>query len=120
MLAPSLTVKIEMRNRRLGQLERDVPAMADHVSTDLHQFLPQRGQRPMLDLLWQSQRRHEVGKIVGQGVKLQPDGVVAELAARQPCPFEGVLAFLDVLLRFAPLIVEQRHPLDWSLKMPDD
>ncbi len=34
------------RHRHLGQLERDVPAMADHLGTDLHQFLPQRGQRP--------------------------------------------------------------------------
>ena len=64
------------RHRHLGQLERDVPAMADHLSTNLHQFLPQRGQRPVLDLLWQSQRPHEVGEIVGQGVKLQPDGVI--------------------------------------------
>ena len=31
--------------------------------------------RPVLDLLWQSQRPHEVGEIVGQSVKLQPDGV---------------------------------------------
>ena len=33
----------------------------------------------MLDLLRQRRRSHEVGEIVGQGVKLQPDGVVAEL-----------------------------------------
>ncbi len=49
--------------------------MADHLGTDLYQLLPQRGQRPVLDLLRQSQRPHEVGEIVGQGVKLQPDGV---------------------------------------------
>ncbi len=30
------------RHRHLGQLERDVPAMADHLSTHLHQFHPQR------------------------------------------------------------------------------
>ncbi len=28
------------RNRNLGQLERDVPAMADHFGTDLDQLLP--------------------------------------------------------------------------------
>ncbi len=54
----------------------------------------------MLDLLRQSQRPHEVSEIVGQGVKLEPNGIVAELAARQPRPFDRVLAFLDVLLRF--------------------
>jgi len=80
--------------------------MADHFRTDLDQLFPQRRERPVLDLLWQSKRPHEVGEIVGQGMKLEPDGVVAELAARQPGPFDRVLAFLDVLLRFAPLIVE--------------
>jgi hypothetical protein len=33
--------------RNLGQLERDVPAMADHLSIDLHQFFLQRGQGPV-------------------------------------------------------------------------
>ncbi len=28
------------RHRHLSQLERDVPAMADHLGTDLHQLLP--------------------------------------------------------------------------------
>ena len=32
------------RHRDLGQLERDVPAMADHFRTDLDQLLPQRRQ----------------------------------------------------------------------------
>ena len=108
------------RHRHLGQLERDVAAMADHLGTDLHQLLPQRGQRPVLDLLRQSQRPHEVGEIVGQGVKLQPDGVIAEPATRQPRPFDRVLAFLDALLRFAPLIVEQCHPPGRSRQVGDD
>ncbi len=38
------------RHRNLGQLERDVPSMADHFRTDFDQLFPQRGQRPMLDL----------------------------------------------------------------------
>ena len=42
------------RHRHLGQLEGDVAAMADHLGTDLHQLLPQRGQRPVLHLLRQS------------------------------------------------------------------
>ena len=32
------------RHRDLGQLERDVPAMADYFRTDLDQLLPQRRQ----------------------------------------------------------------------------
>ena len=35
----------------------------------------------MFHLLRQSQCPHEVGEIVGQGVKLEPDGIVAEPAA---------------------------------------
>ena len=86
--------------------------MADHFRTDLHQLLPQRRERPVLDLLRQRKRPHEVGEIAGQDVKLEPNLVVAELAARQPRPLDRVLAFLDVLLRFAALIVErQPNPL---------
>jgi hypothetical protein len=70
--------------------------MADDLGPDLHQLFPQRGQRPVLHLLRQGQRPHEVGEIAGQGVKLQPDGVVAELAARQSGPFDRVLAFLKL------------------------
>jgi len=92
------------RHGDLGKLECDVPAMADNLGADLDKLLPQRGQRPVLDLLRQGQRPHEVGEIVGQGVKLEPNLVVAELAAGQPGPFEGLFALLDVLLRFASLL----------------
>ena len=34
------------RHRNLGQLERDVAAVADDLGTDLDYLLPQRGQRP--------------------------------------------------------------------------
>ncbi len=74
----------------------------------------------MLHLLRQGQRPHEVGEIVGQGVTLEPNGIVAELAARQPRPFDGVLAFLDVLLRFASLIVKGYHPLGGARQVGDD
>ena len=53
-------------------------------------------------------------------MKLEPDGIVAELAARQSGPFDRVLALLDVLLRFAPLIVEGHHPLDGARQVGDD
>ena len=108
------------RHRNLRQLERDVSAMMDDLGTDLHQFLPQRGQRPVLDLLRQSQRPHEVGEIVSQGVKLEANGIVAERPTRQPRPLDGVLAFLDELLRLAPLIVERHHPLGRAAQVGDD
>ncbi len=69
--------------------------------------------------LRQGQRPHEVGEIVSQGVKLEANGIAAELSARQPRPFDGVLALLDVLLRFAPLIVEPCHPLGRTAQVGD-
>ncbi len=39
----------------LGQLERDVPAMADNLGVDLDQLLPLRGQWPVLELLGEFQ-----------------------------------------------------------------
>jgi len=53
-------------------------------------------------------------------MKLEPDLVVAELAARQPGPLDGVLAFLDPLLRRTPLIVEGRYPLGGAAQVGDD
>jgi hypothetical protein len=39
------------RHRDLGQLERDVPAMADNFGPNLDQLLAQRSDRPMLGIL---------------------------------------------------------------------
>jgi hypothetical protein len=36
------------------------------------------------------------------------------------CPFNRVLAFLDVLLRFASLIVESHHSLGGAGQVGDD
>ncbi len=65
----------------------------------------------MLDLLRQRQCTQEVAKIIGERMELEPDLVVAETVAGEPRPVYGVLAFLDVLLRRAPAILELRHPL---------
>ena len=71
-------------------------------------------------LFGQGQRPHKIGQIVGQGVKLELYLVVAELAARQPRPFDSVLAFLDVLPRFASLIVESNYPLGGAGQVGDN
>ncbi len=85
--------------------------MSDNPGTDIHQLLSQCRHRPVLYFRRQGQCPHEVGEIVNQGLKLEPNGIVVELAARQSGPFDGVPAFLDVLLRFASLIVEEKLPL---------
>ena len=66
------------RHRHFGQLEHDVAAVADDSGTDLDQLLAQGGERPLLDLLRQRQRAHEVAKVVGERVKLEPHRVVPE------------------------------------------
>ena len=53
-------------------------------------------------------------------MKLEPNLVVAELPARQPRPFDRVLAFLDKLFRFASLIVEGDDPLCRVAQVGDD
>ncbi len=67
--------------RQPPPVETDIATMADNLGTDLHQFFPQCRQRPMLHFFRQGQRLHEVGQIVGQGMKLEPDGIVAERTA---------------------------------------
>jgi hypothetical protein len=58
----------------------------------------------------EGQRAHEVGQVVGQGVELEPHGVVAERMAGQARPAERVLALADPLLRSAAAVVELDHP----------
>ena len=42
-------------DRDLGELEGDIATVANHLGTDFDQLLPQRGQRPVVDLLRQGQ-----------------------------------------------------------------
>ncbi len=82
----------------LGQLKGDVAPVSDDLGTDLHQLLPKRRQRPVLDLLRQRQRAQEVADIPGERVELQANRIVAEAVAEKPCPVDRVLAFLDRFL----------------------
>jgi hypothetical protein len=69
------------RRRDLGHLEDGVAGVAHDLGTDLHQRLPQAGQRPLRDCLRQRQRPHEVGEIVGQCVQLETHRIGGERAA---------------------------------------
>ena len=76
IVVPSRDVPKQVsRYCHLGHLESGVAAMAAYIRADLHQLFPQRGRRPVLHLLRQGQRPHEVGQIVGQAVT--PNRVVA-------------------------------------------
>ena len=41
---------------------------------------------------------------------MQPHLIVHKVVTGQPLPFDGVLAFLDPLVRCAALVVEPHHP----------
>ncbi len=92
------------------ELECDVSTMSHDLRANLDELLPKRRQRPVLDLLRQSQRAQEVADIVGERVELQANRVVAKTVAGQARPVDRVLAFLDPLLGCAPAIVELRYP----------
>ena len=80
---------------------------------DFDQLLAQGRERPLLNLLRQGQRAQEVGEVVGQGVELEPHGVVAEGVAGQSRPTQRILAlsarFPDLLgnLRFVHALAVQ-------------
>lgn len=90
--------------------------MADDLGADLDQFLAQRRQRPLFHGVEQCERPHEVAEVLGKRIKLESDGIVVELAARQRGFSGPVLALLDVLLGGAALFVERNHPLDGRLR----
>jgi hypothetical protein len=93
-----ISVNSVLGTAHLGQLEHDVAAVAHDPGANLDQLLAERRQRPVLDLLGQGQGAHEVGRLVGQRVQLEPHRVVPEGVTGQPRPAKRVLAFLDVLL----------------------
>jgi hypothetical protein len=76
---------------------------------DLDQLLLQACLRRVLDRLRCCKRAEKVAKIVGERMKLEPHGVGRERSARQPCPLDRALAFLDPLFARPAPIVENRR-----------
>jgi hypothetical protein len=91
-----------------------------HAGPYLDQLELQARQRPVRHRLGQVDAAQEGGQIIGQCVQLQPHLVVAEPFARQPGPAEGVIAFLDMLLGGAALVIEPHHPLGLHGQVGDD
>jgi len=88
--------------------------MAHDLRLDLDQFFPQRRQRPVTHRLGQHRLPQEIAQVVGQHEQLQPHLIIHKVMTGQPCPFDGVLAFLDPLFRRATLIVELHYPFSWA------
>ena len=71
----------------------------------------------MFHRLWQGERAQEIAQVVGERVQLKTYLVVGEAVAGKPCLVDGVLAFLDVLLRRAALIVKRHQPLGFPAEV---
>ena len=69
------------RRSNLGQLGREIATMADNLGSNQGRLFPQRGSRPVLDFLRQRKHGRDVAEIVGQRMKLEPVGIVANLSA---------------------------------------
>ncbi len=78
---PQYLLEQFLRHRDLSHLEDGVPSVAHDLGTNLHEFLPQAGQRSLRDRLGQRQRPNEVGEIVGQRVRLKTHRIGGERAA---------------------------------------
>lgn len=94
--------------------------MVDQLRADLHEFVADTGQRPVLHLLRKREGAQEVGKVVGKRMKLEPHRVAPHGATRQPGPFDRVLALLDVLLRRAALVLKHHVPVSTAREVGDD
>ena len=81
----------------LGQLERHISGVPDHLGADLDQLAPQRRQCPSLHAGGQRQPTQEVVQVVCQQVQLPSHLIRGEVRARQVRSAHGVLAFPDPL-----------------------
>jgi hypothetical protein len=95
------------RDRNFGHLKCHAAAVADELRTDLDQLFPQARERPVRDCYQRRKRTQKVSKIAGRCLKLQPNGICIERAARKPRPLDRALAFLDPLFGRSTLVVER-------------
>src|SRR5271169_3042526 len=108
------------RGTATSAIKGRVAAVAHDLGADLDQLLAQAGQRPRLRRLRHCQRPHEIAEIVGQRVELEADVVGGEGAARQAGPLDRALAFFDVLLAGAAVVVECNDALSRPRQVGDD
>jgi hypothetical protein len=110
----SIRCEISSNSRRRtttsASWKHGIPAIAYDPGIDLHEFFAERRQGPVLDLVRQYQRSHEVGEVVSQRMELQPHRVVLECSAGKARPVDRVLAFLDPLLGSLATIAELHDP----------
>jgi len=97
------------RDSHLSQLEGNGSCVTHEPCASFDQTALQASQRPVGYLLRQISALQEDAEIVGQCVQLKADLVLLLDLAGQPRPIDRLLAFLDMLLCCATLIVELDH-----------
>ena len=102
------------------ELEGDYTGVTHTPCTIFAQPSLQAGQRPIGYLLGKVCALREDTEIVGQRVKLKSNFVLRHANARQSRPVDRLLAFLDVLLCGATLIVKTYDPVRLHRKVTDD
>ena len=102
----------------LGQLEDDGADVADEAGSNLNQLELKAGQRPVGHRSGQFDKAQKRGQVASQGV--QSHVVVAEPLLRQPCPADGIVAFVDVLLGDVSSIVKAGDLVRFHGQVDDD
>ena len=65
----------------LSHLEGDVAAVANNLRADLDQLFLQARQRPVFDGFRCCQRTQEIAEVIGERMKLEPNGIGGERPA---------------------------------------
>ena len=96
--------------REESGLECRVPCVANHLGTDLDEFLFERRERPLADSIGERQSPEEVREVAGKNEQLEPDLVVFNIVAGETRPIQGVPPLFDPLLR-VPLTLRRKVQL---------
>ena len=104
--APDNLPKQALCQVALGQMEHEVPGMANEAAAGLEQPLLQARQRPALDGARHDKPAEEIAEVIGDDLDQKPYLVGPKAVAGEPGPVGGFLALLDPLLRRPALVVE--------------
>jgi hypothetical protein len=97
-----------------------VPRVFHQATARLDEALLHAGQRPVVDTLGEHEPSPEVAEVVGQHAQLESDFVAPKPVTRQSRPVRRLLAFLDLLLGGAALVVEAHDGTTRELEIRHD
>ena len=94
--------------------------MSYHPGAYLDELELYASKRPVRHLARQGEPAQEVSEVVREDKQSEPHLVGEEASAGEPCPCEGILPFLDMLLTYPPLVVEPDYVLGSSAHIGHD